>query len=207
MKKIKALLFILALLCTPIVTASSLYGYVYTEPGEPLFVTTEDGERVVAIDQYTYQIQQGNCWYVENVYPIDSTDTTYDIVLDAIGMTKQFSAFPTLWAVSNDYVTISLGTATGISGGTELTPINRLSGASSREVEAYINPTLTGESFPSLDTILVGVSGTPQNSGGGSSFGRLPIVLDNDTIYVFRIKNTSGNDMLLYSDIIWFEIE
>ena len=178
---------------------------VRNNPYKPQYVATPDMEAITAIDNSTYLIQEGCCWYAENVYPI-LTGTTVDLVLDASGMTKLLRSFPTSWATSSGPVTITLGTCTSYTGGTEITPINRKAGANSREVEMYLGATITGGVFPPYPTILVGSASTQQNSGGGITKGSLPIILDNNTIYVFRITNNSGDDISLYSDIIWFEI-
>jgi len=193
-----------------------LFAYEYTIPyddtpqviktliGSPVAIYTENSDRVVSIDQYSFLIQQGKCWYVEQVYPI-GIGATVDIILDARGMTKTLTAFPTAWATTSGPVKIYLGIATGYTGGTAITPINRFPGADSREVDVVFNATVTGAVMPTYPTILVGTSATNQSSGGGFTSGRLPIVLNNNTLYVFRIVNESGKAISLYSDLIWFE--
>jgi len=103
---------------------------------------------------------------------------------------------------------VTLGTCTSYTGGTEITPMNRNSEMANLTELTYVyNTTISGEVMPAYPTVLVGSSSTNQNSGGGGAVGRLPIVLDNDTIYVFRIINESGESIKVYSEIVWFEVE
>lgn len=169
----------------------------------PVYVVKENN--VVARSNYEYLIDKGTCFYVENVYTLASEATAY-IVVDSENIEKQFSSFPTAWKTSSGPVLITLGTCVSYSGGDEITPLNRNSKAGiSAEVGYIYNPTLTGEIFPDYPTILVGTESTNQNSGGADIAGRLPILL-NGYNYVFKIENMSGNEIYLYSDIIWFEV-
>lgn len=186
------------------------FGYTYTIPYDdtPVSIVTNDGDNVVTVDKSVYHIMRGECWGAENCFLDLTAGTTVDIVLDAEGMTKGFAAFPTAWKTSNGYVTISLGTCTSYTGGELISVVNRNTDSTAvREATIHYNATITGGSFPTYDTILVGTAGTVQNAGGGAAVAQLPILLDNDTLYVFRIKIPTGSNIdVLDSGIIWFEV-
>lgn len=173
------------------------------EDESPVYQVKESN--TVTRDTPLYLIEQGKCFYVENVYSLANNETSY-ILFNASNMTKELRSFPTQWKSSAGEVLITLGVCESYTGGDDITPLNRKAGANSVEVMFNYGGTPVNPVFPAYPTILVGSSSTNQNSGGGSITGQLPIILDTGLIYVFKIENDSGEAIHLYSDIIWFEV-
>ena len=54
--------------------------------------------------------------------------------------------------------------------------------------------------------LLVGSSATNQNSGGATTKGDLPIILETGIKYVFRVANNSGEEIKFGFRIYWYEV-
>lgn len=170
---------------------------VRNNPSLPQNVATPDETSLVTITNEIYLIQQGNVWTLEACIANIEAGETYYLIFDASNMTKTLRSFPTRWDTSSSLVIISQGVATSYTGGTDITGnvFNRKSGADSREVDIIWNPAVTGGVFPALPNLFTGGEATRQSAGGGGFQGGLPIILDNDTIYCFKIENPTADDI------------
>lgn len=153
-------------------------------------------------------IKCGKMYSVEKVVNYSATDTAYHVIdLRALGAkNKRFTAYPTIFATSNDSVTMTLGTVTGYSGGTEVTPTQRnYYYAESRPSDCVIKYNVTPTGFASLGIErLVGVESAFLNSGGGSATPGRHIILDPSKIYAYKMSAAPA-DLSLYIFIEWLE--
>ena len=150
----------------------------------------------------------GNSLKIETVFAVGSADAEYDISFDTTGMSRQLIALPTTWATTAGPIIITLGVCTSYSSGTEITPTNRnyaFQTSFPSEVTFKYDVT-TVEYAASPTVILVGTSATNQSSGGGSTTGTLPIVLETGLRYIFRVNNGSGEAISLFGNIEWYEL-
>ena len=191
---------------------SLIFGYTYTIPYDntPVSITTNDGDRAVAITNAEYFIKKGDMWSLEVAIPSIAGNTTYYLILDTRSMTKTVNAFPIQWEVTSSYVLVSQGTATGFTGGTDLSSNvkNRKAGADNREVEVFWNPSITGGSFSTFPNMCAGGESTRQTASGGTFHGSLPMILGHGVLHCFKIENPAADDIAYMNiHIDWIEKE
>ena len=169
-------------------------------------ITTAENTAITAIDNLTYLTKQGALFYAENVFSIDN-GATIDIAMDARGITSTLKGVSPSWATTAGSVLISFGTASEVTAGTVITPINR-NAYSSRvaEMVLYFDATVTNAVMPPYPTYLVGAASTNQNSGGATALSTIPAIFSTEFLYVFRIQNNSGQAISLASNILWAEV-
>lgn len=165
------------------------------------------GFRINVNPYYNYLTREGKTHYVENVYTLAIGATAY-IVLDTKATTKEVVAMPTVWGSSAGCVLVTLGSCESYTDGALIIPINRNFNFNGAQTKYIYNPTPVNTSFPSHPTILIGSSSSNQSSGGGSNMGIKDeiIIIENGINYVFKIQNMSGEQIYLYSKIMWFEV-
>lgn len=162
---------------------------------------------IVATSYENNYIFSGNSFNVETVVTIGSGDTTYDLAFDTSGMDRSLVALPITWATTAGPVIATLGTCTSYTGGTELTPLNRdysyqVSFPAQSEIHYDVVP--TGYSATTTK-VLIGTSATNQSTGGGTTRGSLPRVLQTGPIYVYRIANNAGEEISFHVNFNWYE--
>lgn len=159
-------------------------------------------------DYATDYIFRGKSFGIENLVIIDFGDLTYDIVFDTTGMTRSLVALPTAWYTSAGDVTINLGSCDSYTGGTILPITNRnyaFSSSYPSEITFKYDVIPTGYSAGSTN-LMVGSAATNQNSGGGGIKGTLPIVLETNIKYIFRVANNAGVEVKFAFAIFWYEL-
>lgn len=141
---------------------------------------------------------KGRAFFVETVFTV-AIGNTLDIVIDPRLVSNSMILLPSQWSVNQGYVEISVGVCTGYSGGTKIENLNRdFNKITTNKEKTLISYGATVEGFTGgLATIPVGTTSTNQNSGGGGYESRGIIIPDISKIYVYRIPNTTGEELKL----------
>jgi len=155
------------------------------------------------VDYAHHEIHGGSHYYVKSYDELGSTDTV-EFVITIPNTTTWAHLLFSLESTGETQIDIYEG-ASGVSGGTTVTPINNNRNSVSTSVLTIVkDPTSITSDGTLISASLVGIASTPSKTLGGEVGREDEIILKQNETYLIRVTSNSNDNNVDYK-ANWYE--